>query len=193
MSYFLPLYLKRVFVLVLLMERLSVSLDDESLAIIGKYLEKYKGSKANLLRKALQCLRLTEETQEKAPFEFIRAYIDFLAKMEHVVVDISHWKAIFSEIGEGSETFWNEVFKIGEEHLKEFYDKGLREIKQILEHIEKKNWYKLNVDSEYSYTLILTVSEAGRFIKTFLEGIFKNYPRKLELCEEHKKIRIRVV
>jgi len=36
--------------------------------------------------------------------------------MEHVIVDIAHWKAIFSEIGEDSEEFWDEVYKIGEEH-----------------------------------------------------------------------------
>jgi hypothetical protein len=107
--------------------------------------------------------------------------------MEHVIVDIAHWKAIFSEICNGSEEFWSTVYKIGEEHLKEFQDKGLREAKQILEHIEKKNWYRLSVDSEYSYTLILTVSESGKFVKTFFEGIFKNYPRRVEIIKEHKK------
>ena len=174
------------------MERLSVSLDDESIAIIEKYLEKYQ-SKANLLRSALQCLKTSEEIQEQAPFGLIRTYINFLAKMEHVIIDIAHWEAICSEIGEGSENFWDEVRKIGEEHLKEFYDRGLREVKSILEYIEKKNWYRLSMDSEYSFALILTVSEAKRFVKTFFEGIFNNYPKKVEISEEHKKIRIRVL
>jgi hypothetical protein len=189
---YLPLHLRILFVLILSMERLSISLDDESIAIIEKYLEKYQ-SKANLLRSALQCLKTSEEIQEQAPFGLIRTYINFLAKMEHVVIDIAHWEAMLSEIGEGSEDFWNEVRKIGEEHLKEFYDKGLREVRQILEYIEKKNWYKLNMDSESSFTLILTVSESKIFVKTFLEGIFKRYPKKVEISEQHKKIRIRVL
>ena len=110
--------------------------------------------------------------------------------MEHVIVDIAHWRTILSEIGEGSETFWDEIRKIGEAHTREYYDKGIRSVKEILENIEKKNWYMLNVDSEDSYTLILTVSEAGRFVRIFFEGFFKSYPRNVEIIEEHKKIRI---
>ncbi len=33
--------------------------------------------------------------------------------MEHVIVDIALWKAICNEIGEGTEEFWKEVYKIG--------------------------------------------------------------------------------
>ena len=119
-------------------------------------------------------------------------YIDYLASMEHVIVDIAHWKAIFSEIGEDSEEFWDEVYKIGEEHRKEYYDKGIKNIQQILEYVEKTNWYKLNIDSENSYTLILSVSEASKFVTTFFKGLFKHYARDVEIIEEHKKIRINI-
>ncbi|RLI63049.1 MAG: hypothetical protein DRO67_06365, partial [Candidatus Asgardarchaeum californiense] len=106
------------------MKRISANFDDESLAILEKYQAKYKGSMSNLLRRALQCLKICEELQEKAPREYIQAYVDYLAKMEHVIVDIAHWKTIFSEIGEGSEEFWDKIRRIGEEHLKEYQDKG---------------------------------------------------------------------
>jgi len=175
------------------MRRVCANFDDESLAIIEKYQAKYKGSTANLLRLALRCLKICEEAQEKASLEKITAYIDFLAKMEHVIIDIAVGKAIFSEIGEGSEKFWDDIHKIGEEHLKEFYDKGLRNAKQILEYVEKTNWYKLSIDSENSYTLILAVSEGSKFVKTFFEGLFKKYPKKVEIKEEFKKIRIRIL
>ena len=174
-------------------ERLSISLNDESSSIIQKYLPKYKGSKADLIRRALTYLNKCEEIQENVNFKTIEAYIDYLGKLEHVIVDISHWKVIFNEIGNGSSRFWNEIFKIGEEHRKEYYDKGIRNIRKVLEHVEKTNWYKLNVDSEDSYTLILTVSEASKFVYTFLSGFLKGYPRKVEISEEGKKIRIRVI
>lgn len=174
------------------MERLSVSLDEKSLTFLKRYLSKYNTSKADILRRALQCLDNVEEATEEVPLENIRVYIDYLAKMEHVIVDIAHWRAIFSEIGEGSEGFWDEVYKIGEEHRKEYHDKGLREVRQILEYVEKTNWYKLSVDSENSYTLILAASEAGRFVKTFFEGFFKDFPKNVEITEEHKKIRINI-
>ena len=175
------------------MRRLSVSLDEESLAIVNEFLSKANVSKAELIREALNCLRNMKKATKEIPLENIWVYINCLAKMEHVIVDIAYLKAIFSEIGEGSEEFWNEVYKIGEEHMKEYYSRGMRDVKQILEYVENANYYTLNIDSENSYTLILTVSEASKFVKTFLEGCFNNYPRKVEISEEHKKIRIRVV
>ena len=176
-----------------MVERLSVSLNNESSNIIKKYLPKYKGSKADLIRRALIYLDKYEGIQDNISLEIIETYIDFLGKMEHVIVDISHWKAIFNEIGEGSDDFWNEVYRIGEDHRKEYYDKGIKNIRKILEFIEKTNWYKLKVDSEEYFTLILTVSEASKFITRFLSGLFKNYHRKVEVIEEGKKIRVRVV
>jgi len=174
-------------------ERLSVSLNGESSEIIKKYLPKYKGSKADLIRKSLVYLDKCEKIQKNVDFETIEAYIDYLAKLEHVIVDISHWKVIFNKIGEGSNQFWDEIYRIGEEHRKEYYDKGIRNIRKVLEHVEKTNWYKLSVDSEDCYTLILTATEAGKFVFYFFSGFFKNYPRKVEISDEGKKIRIRVI
>lgn len=165
------------------MERLSVSLDEKSLSIIEEYLSKYNVSKAGIIRKALQCLKNMEELREKIPLENIMTYIDYLANMEHIIVDVAHWKSIFSEIGKGSEKFWDEVYKIGEAHTKEYYDKGLRDVEQILRYIEKTNWYKL----------ILTVSESSKFIKTFFEGFFSKFPQKIEISEGYKKIRIKLI
>ena len=175
------------------MKRLCAYFDDESTAIIEKYEKKYGGSTAALLRRALLCLKNHEEAQEKTSWEHIIAYVDFLANMEHVIIDIAHFKAIFSKIGEGTEKFWEEIRRIGEEHTKEYYDKGLKNIKDILEYVENTNWYKLSVDSESGFTLILSVSESSEFVKNFFQGLFKNYPRKVEIIEDYKKIRIRVI
>ena len=175
------------------MKRICANFDDESLTILEQYHAKYKGSTANLLRMALNSLKIMEELQEKAPLEKIEEYVDKLANMEHLIIDIADGKAIFSEIGEGSENFWNNIIKIGEEHLKEYQDKGLKTAGQILKHVECTNWYKLSVDSENNFTLILSVSEASKFVKTFFEGVFKNYSKDVEIIEEFKKIRIRVI
>jgi len=58
------------------------------------------------------------------------------------------------------------------------FDKGIREFEQILEYLEKTNWYKLNTDSQQSFTLVSAVLESTKFIKTFLEGLFSKYPQK---------------
>ena len=175
------------------MERLSVSLNQESIDIIKEFLPKYKGSKANLIRRALETLKAHEKMQSKVPISTIETYVDYLASMEHIIVDIAHWKSIFSEIDKGSEKFWQEVFDIGAQHWKEYHDKGIKNIQKILEYVEITNWYKLNSDSETSFTLTLTVSEASKFIATFFQGFFSRYPREIEVNQEYKKIRIRAI
>jgi hypothetical protein len=174
-------------------KRLSVALDEKSDELINSYLSKYNVSKSEIIRRAIKCLKFEDENVKgRTTLQDLTAYIDFLSNMEHVIVDVAHWKAIFLEISENSEKFWNEVSKIGEQHLDEFYDKGKKDVRGILEFVEKTNWYKLSIDSENCYTLILIVSESSKFVKKFFEGLFKNYPRKVEISEDYKKLRIRL-
>lgn len=174
------------------MDRLSVSLNDKSLAIIQKYQTKYDTTQADVIRRALHWMSIIEEPAEKVSVENILTYVDYLGDNEHLILDIAHWKSIFIEIGEGSKKFWDDVRKTGDFHRKEYFDKGIRDVQQILNFIEKTNWYSLKVDSKNSFTLILATSESVRFIKTFFEGFFSNFPQKIEITEENMKIRINV-
>ena len=103
------------------MERLTISLDKESTDIINTHLSKYHGSKADIIRKALHYFQEIEQLEEKTPMKTIRIYLDYLANMEHVIVDIALWKAIFHEIQKGSDEFWDDVYHIGQEHQKDFF------------------------------------------------------------------------
>jgi len=174
------------------MDRLSVSLNDKSIAIIQKYLTKYDTSQADVIRRALTLMNVIEGPAEKISVDNILTYIDYLGNKEHLILDIAHWKSIFIEIGDGSKKFWDDIYKTGDFHRKEYFDKGIRDIQQILQYIEKANWFTLKEDSKNSYTLILAISESVRFIKTFFEGFFSNYPQKVEITEENMKIRINV-
>jgi hypothetical protein len=174
------------------MDRLSVSLNDKSSAIIQKYLTKYNTSQADIIRRALNWMNIIEETTEKVSLENILIYVDYLANSEHLILDIAHWKSIFIEIGDGSKKFWEDVYKIGDFHRKEYFDKGIRDTREILKYIEKANWYKLKEDSKNSFTLVLATAESARFIKTFFEGFFNKYPQKVDITEEYMKIRINV-
>jgi hypothetical protein len=174
------------------MDRLSVSLNEKSLATIQKYLKKYDTSQADIIRRALNYMDIVEEATEKSSVENILTYIDFLADSEHLILDIAHWKSIFIEIGGGSKKFWDDVYKTGENHRKEYFDKGIKEVRQILKYIEKTNWYNLKEDSKNSFTLILATQGSSRFIKTFFEGFFSNFPQKVDISEEYMKIRINV-
>jgi hypothetical protein len=174
------------------MNRLSVSLNEKSLDIIQKYQTKYDTTQADIIRKALYWMNIMEGPAEQVSVQNILTYVDYLANNEHLILDIAHWKSIFIEIGEGSKKFWDDVYKTGDFHRKEYFDKGIRDVKSILKYIEKTNWYRLKEDSLHSYTLILATSESVRFIKTFFEGFFSNFSQKVEITEENMKIRINV-
>jgi len=118
-------------------------------------------------------------------------YIDFLAKGEHTICDVDHWKCLFEEIGEGSKKFWDEVYRIGEMHRDEYADKGLKSVGDILEYVEKTNWYRLSIDSENSFTLILTVPQSRRFVRTFFEGLFRPL-QNVDITDTYGKIRINI-
>lgn len=172
--------------------RLSISLDEGSAALIERLQSKHKTSKADIVRRAVRYLNIAEEEGE-VPLDTCKVYLDFLSRGEHVIVDVEHWKALFSEIGSGSDEFWKEVREIGRYHWREYYDKGLRDVKEILEYVEKTNWYKLSVDSEYGFTLILSVREAKRFVRSFFEGLFDASTHKIQITEGYGKIRINIM
>ena len=174
------------------MDRLTISLDKKSESIINLYSEEHSISKTAVVRKALESLIQQEKLIETCSTETIQAYCEFLKKKDHIILDVDHWDAFFKEIGEGSEEFWNEVFKIGVEHCTEYHNKGLREVKDILSFVEKTNWYILNEDSEKSFTLILNLSESGKFVEYFFKGFFKNHPQNVKIERGARKIRVTI-
>jgi hypothetical protein len=165
-------------------------LDEESVRLLEKFEARSGTSKADVFRKALRSMEIVHEATETVSFPTIKEYIDCLAKMDSVILDVSNWESIWTEIGEGSERFWKQVWDIGKETRCEYNGKGVKDIRDILEHFEKKNWYRLNVGSENSYTLILTVSGSSRFVRTFFEGFFDGYKPKANIREGYKKLRI---
>ncbi len=174
------------------MDRLTISLDEKSEAIIDLYSEEYNLSKTAVIRKALNIFAQQEKLKKTCSAETIQAYCEFLEKRDHIILDVDHWDAFFKEIGEGSDEFWNEVYKIGVEHEREYYNKGLREVRDILVFVEKTNWYILNQDSEKSYTLILNSSVSGKFVEYFFKGFFKNHPQNIKIERGARKIRVTI-
>ena len=172
------------------MERLTISLDEKSKAIINSHSEEYNLNKTEVIRKALQSLVEQEKLKKTCDTERLHVYCEFLENKDHIILDVDHWDVFFKEIGEGSDEFWNNVFEIGVEHQLEYYNKGLREVKEILAFVEKTNWYILNEDSETSFTLILNLSISSKFVEYFFKGLFKNHPQDVKVKRGARKIRI---
>lgn len=174
------------------MDRLTISLDDDSEAIIDTISKKYNLNKTGVIRKALKILDQQEKLKKTSSTDTIQAYCEFLENKDHIILDVDHWDTFFREIDEGSEEFWNEVYEIGVEHQKEYYNKGMRTVRDILSFVEKTNWYILNEDSEKSFTLILNLSNSGKFVEYFFKGFFKNHPQQVKIEKGVRKIRVTI-
>lgn len=157
-----------------------------------RLLTKYDTSQADIIRRALQWMAIMETTTEKTPLDNILTYVDRLSNNEHIILDIAHWRLFLNALNGGTKQFLNEVYKTGENHRSEYSEMGLRDVRQVLKFIEKTNWYTLNEESPTSFTLVLTVPESAKFIKSFFEGFFSKYPQRVEITEQDMKLRLKV-
>lgn len=176
----------------IVVDRLTISLDKKSEAVIELFSEQCNLSKTAVIRKALDSLVQQEKLKKTCNTERLHAYCEFLENKDHIILDVDHWDVFFEEIGKGSDQFWNNVFEIGVEHQSEYHNKGLRKVKEILEFVEKTNWYILNEDSDTSFTLILNLSISGKFVEYFFKGFFKNHPQNVKIERGSRKIRVTI-
>ncbi len=172
-------------------ERMSVSLNKEAIELIEKLRDKYGSSKSEVIRKALKYLDVINEKGEVS-LHALWVYLDALAKGEHIILDTASWDSFFSDVEEHSEKFWERTYEIGRQHWKEYRDKGIDDVDQVLNYINHAGWYRLSKNNEDSYTLILKVKESRRFVKSFLKGVFDSSPYDVQLEEGYGKLRVKV-
>ncbi len=172
-------------------ERMSVSLDPESVELLEKLQAHYGTSKSGVIRDALKYLNVITEKGDVS-VDSLRAYLDLLVNGDHVILDVENWNSLFSDVEEFPEEFWDKVYEIGKQHWDVYYDKGLQDVEDILNYIENTNWYSLSKDSEGVFTLVLKERSSKKFVRLFLKGIFDGSHQDVELSESYRKIRVHV-
>lgn len=172
--------------------RLSISLDEKSADLVDDLQRRFDTSKAEVMREALKYLKVATENGS-VPVSTVSVYLDMLSKGEHVIVDTEHWRTLLKELGENSEDYWEKARKIGKQHWREYSDKGIRSVGNILKYVENANWYTLSKDSKKGFTLILKVQESKKFVKEFFKSLFEASPHEIEINEGYGKIRINVI
>ena len=174
------------------MKRLCISLDDETYKTIEDMQKKIKTSKADIIRKVINDYNETNKLFKNVDSETMMIYLDYLLSGEHLIIDVDLLCAIFETIEDSDHDFWNKVRESGETHARQYFMKGMRTLQDILFYISKTNLFRLKVESPNYFTLILfTPSKCTRkFLKLFLEGVFKNIMINVQLTESIDKITI---
>ena len=171
--------------------RTSIALDKKTWEILQILIRKKNTTASDIIRRALTMYFEVENATNKISPDATKIYTDFLADGEHVIVDIEHWAAIWEELNEkASEKFWKEIERSGFEHGIQYKNKGLTDVYDILRYMEVGNFFKIKIDAEGCYTLVLSTHTEQKFLKIFLENIFKAQGIKAEIRESFGKLRI---
>ena len=96
-------------------ERLSVSLDNTSKQKLEKLKKMTGKSTSEIIRELINLgydiYRLGVDS------ESLEAWMDYLAKRQHMILDIEHWRVIFNEIEDSDNSdFWRQMEEIGLSH-----------------------------------------------------------------------------
>jgi|Deesub1362A_J573_1020465.scaffolds.fasta_scaffold00202_52 hypothetical protein len=171
--------------------RVSVALDGKTEEMLNILVKKKNTTISEIIRRAITTYFELENAATRITPDVTKIYTDFLSDGEHCIVDIEHWTAIWEELNEkASEDFWKIMEIIGHEHGIQYKNKGLTDVYEILRYMEVGNWFRIKIDGEGSYTLILSTFTAQRFLKVFFENLFKAQQIPVEIHEGYGKLRI---
>jgi len=169
--------------------RITVALDEETYEIFSRLKEEIKNSQSELIRKAL---RFYYDYKELENFDRnkIMTYVEMLAEGEHIILDIDHWVAFlkFIETHPEKEKFWDVHREIARAHAEEFKDKNP---KYILERLEACNFFRIN-EKNGEWTLVLNHEATKKFVRMFLEEVFKGMGLNVEIKEDLMKLRLKI-
>uniref|UniRef100_A0A7C2NDE7 Ribbon-helix-helix protein, CopG family n=1 Tax=Archaeoglobus fulgidus TaxID=2234 RepID=A0A7C2NDE7_ARCFL len=170
-----------------MVERLSISLDAASKEKLEKLKKMTGKSSSEIIRELIDLgydiYRFGVDSQS------LEAWVDYLAKRQHMILDIEHWRVIFSEIENSDNNhFWRQMEEIGLSHAMQYKMKGLDTVEKILRYVEKANWYEIKEEGGGVYTLILNDLKIKRFVRTFLEKVFEGQNIKAEIKEGFGKL-----
>ncbi len=171
--------------------RTSIALDKRTQEMLEILMKKKNTTASEIIRRAINLYFEFENATTKISPDVTKIYTDFLANGEHVIVDIEHWTAIWEELNEkASERFWKIIERTGYEHGIQYMNKGLRNVYDILRYMEVGNYFRIKIDGEGCYTLILSTHVEQKFLKIFLENLFKAQGCEVEIIEGYGKLRI---
>lgn len=174
------------------MQRLTISLDDDLAKALDSLQENGGDSKANLIRRALRVYLKRQRGRDRPTDYDLRTWTELLANREHVILDVAHVRLFFEQLAHAPAPFWDGLREIGAEHGRQYRDKGMTDVHDMLRVMEAANWFYLAPESDRSWALILTEPSAKPFVKTFLEGFSSQLGGRAEVIEERTKLRVRM-
>ncbi|MCL4436816.1 MAG: ribbon-helix-helix protein, CopG family [Thaumarchaeota archaeon] len=173
--------------------RITAALDKDTAELLEKESKEASLSQSEVIRRALRFYHENKSITDVYLQKKIYTYMDMLLSGEHVILDVSHLLLFLSLIESSpmKERFWKDCREVARSHAEQFKSKVLTP-KEFLERLEVCNFFRMNIESENEFTLILFSETSKEFVKTLLEEVFKTMGSQTEIKLDLAKIRIKV-
>ena len=174
------------------LKRVSVAIDDETSSILEKLANKENKTVSEIIREAIVLYsKLGDGEENRIDINKIKAYDELLSGREHIILDLEVWIAVLDELNEkASEEFWKIVGEIGYSQGISFVHRGFKRVCDVLRYLEFKNMFRVGKTGKGCNVLILTSRNEQKFVRIFLENVFKAMGIEVELIEGLRKITI---
>lgn len=168
--------------------RITFSLDESTKEKIEINKDKLNLSKSKLINKALDFYFDYKSILKNIEPKKLSTYVDMLKDGEHLILDIDHFILFLMTIGEDSEDFWQEHKEIARSHAEQL--SKINSVKSLLERLEACNFFKVSMESDNCFTLLLGTEVSKKFIRIFLEEYCKTIGYEIEIKEGISKFRL---
>lgn len=168
--------------------RISVAVDETTRNIIEDLAKKENKTLSDIIR---QSINLYYNFKSKnMSLKIIKKYLDFFSTSDNIIIDLELWLAILDEINKHDDKeFWDIVEEIGYRHGIEFRNRGMKDVKDVLDVLELKHFFKLKEGKgSGSYTLILATRNEANILKHYIKGLFKAFGVDVEFIESIRKL-----
>jgi hypothetical protein len=145
-------------------------------------------SKSKLINKALDFYFNYKSILKNIEPKKLSTYVEMLKDGEHLILDIDHFILFLMSIEEDSEEFWNEHKEIARSHAEQL--SKISSVKSLLERLEACNFFKIGMESDTCFTLLLGTEVSKKFIRVFLEEYCKKIGYDIEIKEGISKFRL---
>lgn len=173
--------------------RITVAFDEPTANLLEKIKMETKLSQSELMRRALRFYHENKSITDASVRKKLYNYMDMLLSGEHVILDVDHFLLFLNliETSPGKDKFWKDCEEVARSHAEQLRSKIARP-QDLLERLEACNFFRMNVDSEGEFTLVLLSEAHKKFVKTLLEEIFKAMEFKAEIKADFAKLRVKV-
>ena len=171
--------------------RITVSLDEETVELMGKIKEGTALSQSEIMRQALKFYNENKDIIGAIDKEKLQTYRYMLFSGEHVILDVAHWLLLLNliESSPEKEKFWRDCREVAKSHTEQLKQRVFS-AEDILGRLETCNFFRVNKNSDNDFTLVLGSEIPKKFIRVFLREFFSATSINAEIKENLAKIRV---